>query len=141
MAPTSTYKTFLMHSSNSGTSYSKLVDIKEFPDLGGTPEMIDVTTLSDKMTQYVLGVQSLDAMTFTANYDKSAYSALAALTGQQYFAVWFGGTESGGVVKPDGSDGKFSFQGELSVFVAGGGVNAARDMTISIAPSTVIAFA
>ena len=141
MAPTSTYKTFLMHSSDSGTNYSKLVDIKEFPDLGGTPEMIDVTTLSDKMTQYVLGVQSLEAMTFTANYDKAAYTSLAALTGQQYFAVWFGGTESGGTLTPTGSEGKFSFQGELSVFVAGGGVNAARDMTISIAPSTVINFA
>jgi len=43
----STYKTFLMHE-QSGT-YEKLIDIKEFPDLGGAPEMIDVTTLSDKM--------------------------------------------------------------------------------------------
>ena len=135
---TSTYKTFLMSSSNSGTSYSKLIDIKEFPDLGGTPEMIDVTTLSDKMTKYVLGVQSNEGLTFTANYDKASYTALQALTGNQYYAVWFGGTESGGVLTPDGSEGKFEFEGELSVFVAGGGVNAARDMTITIAPSTEI---
>ena len=141
MAPTSTYKTFLMSSSNSGSSYSKLIDIKEFPDLGGTPEMIDVTTLSDKMQKFVMGVQSNEGLTFTANYDKASYAALQALTGNQYYAVWFGGTESGGVVTPDGSEGKFSFQGELSVFVAGAGVNAARDMSITIAPSTEIAFA
>lgn len=142
MAPTSTYKTFLMSSSNSGSSYSKLIDIKDFPDLGGTPEMIDVTTLSDKMQKFVLGVQSNEGLTFTANYDKSAYTSIKALEGSnQYYAVWFGGTESGGVVTPDGSEGKFSFQGELSVFVAGAGVNAARDMSITIAPSTEIAFA
>ena len=33
MAITS-YKTFLMHSAD-GTAYTKLVDIKEFPDLAG----------------------------------------------------------------------------------------------------------
>lgn len=137
---TSTYKTFLMHSTN-GESYSKLVDIKEFPDLGGTPEMIDVTTLSDKMMKYVLGVQSNEGMTFTANYDKADYTALQALEGQdEYYAVWFGGTESGGVLTPDGSEGKFAFKGALSVFVTGAGVNAARDMSITIAPSTEIAF-
>ena len=139
MAPTSTYKTFLMHES-SGT-WAKLVDIKEFPDLGGTPEMIDVTTLSDKMMKYVLGVQSNEGMTFTANYDKSDYTALQALAGkQESYAVWFGGTESGGTLTPSGSEGKFAFTGELSVFVSGAGVNAARDMSITIAPSTEIVF-
>lgn len=142
MAPTSTYKTFLMHGTGSGTvTWSKLVDIKEFPDLGGTPEMIDVTTLSDKMMRYVLGVQSNEGMTFTANYDKTDYTALQALAGkQEKYAVWFGGTESGGTLTPSGSEGKFSFDGELSVFVAGAGVNAARDMSITIAPSTEIVF-
>ena len=33
------------------------------------------------------------------------------------FAVWFGGTESNGVVTPTGSEGKFEFKGKLSVFV------------------------
>lgn len=136
---TSTYKTFLMHYASN--SWSKLIDIKEFPDLGGTPEMIDVTTLSDKMMRYVMGVQSNEGMSFTANYDKTDYTALQALTGKnEKYGVWFGGTESGGTLTPSGNEGKFSFEGELSVFVAGAGVNAARDMTITIAPSTVITF-
>jgi len=57
------------------------------------------------------------------------------------FAVWFGGTESSGVVTPTGSDGKFEFKGRLSLFVTGGGVNEVVNMTISIAPSTVVTVA
>ena len=137
----STYKTFLMHKASGSSSFEKLVDIKEFPDLGGDPEMIDVTTLSDKMQHFVLGVQSNEGLTFTTNYTKTDFTALKALEGStETYAVWFGGTESGGVVTPDGSDGKFSFDGELSVHVVGGGVNAAVDMSITIAPSTDIAF-
>ena len=33
----STYKTYLMVGSGSPTSYSKLCDIKSYPDLGGAP--------------------------------------------------------------------------------------------------------
>ena len=33
----STYKVFLMHKASSEGTYTKLIDIKEFPDLGGEP--------------------------------------------------------------------------------------------------------
>lgn len=37
--PISTYKTYLMYkSTTSATAYTKLIDIKNFPDLGGEPE-------------------------------------------------------------------------------------------------------
>ena len=135
----STYKAFLMQGTGSPTTYSKLIDIKEFPDLGGAPEMLETTTLSDKMQTYIPGIQSSDALEFTANYTKADYETLAALADtEKDFAVWFGGTESGGVVTPDGSNGKFSFKGRLSVYVNGGGVNEVVEMTITIAPSSVI---
>ena len=138
----STYKVFLMHKENSGETYSKLIDIKEFPDLGGEPEMLETTTLSDKMQTYIAGIQSLDALSFSANYTLADYQKLKALEGKtESYAVWFGGTESGGVVTPDGSNGKFSFDGELSVYPVGGGVNEVVGMNISIAPSTIISLA
>lgn len=133
----STYKVFLMK--KSGATYSKLVDIKDFPDLGGAPEMLETTTLSDKMQTYIPGIQSNDALEFTANYTQADFATLKALEGSSAsYAVWFGGTESGGVATPDGSNGKFEFDGELSVHVVGGGVNEVVDMTITIAPSTPI---
>lgn len=136
----STYKVFLMHKVTE--TWSKLIDIKEFPDLGGEPEMLETTTLSDKMQTYISGIQSLDGLSFTANYDMTQFQTLKALEGsEESYAVWFGGTESAGVITPDGSNGKFSFDGELSVYPTGGSVNEVVGMTITIAPSTPITFA
>jgi hypothetical protein len=124
----STYGITLMHKASS--TYTKLVDIKDFPDLGGTPEMLETTTLSDAMQTYIEGIQSSDALEFTANYTKTEYDTLAALKGdEESFAVYFGDA---------GAQGTFYFKGYLSVRVNGGGVNEVVGMTISIAPSTAI---
>ena len=63
----STYRVFLMHAT-SGSTYEKLLDIKSFPDLGGAPEMLETTTLSDHMQTYISGIQSLDGLEYDANY-------------------------------------------------------------------------
>lgn len=137
----STRNVFLMHKASSGETYTKLTDIKEFPDLGGEPEMLETTTLSDSMQTYIAGIQSMDGLSFSANYDMTEYQKLKALEGKkESYAVWFGGTASGGTVTPDGSDGKFAFDGELSVYPVGGGVNEVVGMNITIAPSTPITF-
>lgn len=133
----STYKSFLMHEVSS--KWEKLVDIKSFPDLGGTPELLETTTLSDGMTTNIMGIQSLDALEFECNYTKEDYAKLKALEGQNgKFAVWLGGSVAGGVVTPTGSEGKFEFGGQLSAYVNGGGVNEVVNMTVSIAASTPI---
>ena len=135
---TSTYMTFLMHKTNS--TYEKLIDITEFPDLGTDPEMLETTTLSDRMQTFIMGIEGNEAMNFATNYDKTGYAALKALKNKEEgFAVWFGGTEQeDGTVTPTGTEGKFSFKGQLSVRVTGGGVNEVRKMGITIAPTSVI---
>lgn len=133
----STYKSFLMVKNSS--TWEKLIDIKSYPDLGGSPELLETTTLSDSMTTNILGVQSLDALEFECNYTLADYTKLKEMEGEdKEFAVWLGGTESGNAVTPTGEDGKFEFRGQLAVFVNGGGVNEVRNMTISIAASTPI---
>lgn len=135
----STYKIFLMQSADGESTWGKLIDIKDFPDLGGTPEMLETTTLSDGMQTYIPGIQSLDALEFTANYNLEDYKKLKGMKGtEKHLAVWFGGTESGDTVTPTGTDGKFKFKGQLSVYPVGGGVNEVVDMKITIAPSTPI---
>lgn len=133
----STYKVFLMQ--KNATAWEKLIDIKEFPDLGGSPEMLETTTLSDRMQTYIPGIQSLDALEFSANYTLDDYKKLQALEGQEKeYAVWLGGKETGETLTPTGDAGKFTFKGQLSVFPVGGGVNEVVGMTITIAPSTPI---
>ena len=134
----STYKVFLMESED-GKAFKKLVDIKDFPDLGGTPELLETTTLSDNMQTYIPGIQSSDSVEFTANYTKEDYTKLKGKEGKnRHYAVWFGATGEPGNLTPTGSDGKFKFEGQLSVFPVGGGVNAVVDMKISIVRSSSI---
>lgn len=138
---TSTYKSFLMRKGANVQDYEKLLDIKSYPALGGAPELLETTTLSDKMRTNILGIQANDSMDFTCNYTEEDYSSVKALEGEEYdYAVWFGGTESNGEVTPTGSDGKFSFKGYISVHVNGGEVNAVREMTVTLAASTPITF-
>lgn len=134
---TSSYKTFLMV--KEGSAYEKLVDIKDFPDLGGEPEMLETTTLTDSMQTFIEGIQSQDALEFNINYDLATYQKLVAMKGKETeFSVWFGGTDADGAVTPTGDEGKFNFKGYLGVRVVGKGVNEVREAIISIAPSTPI---
>ena len=127
----STYRTRLMY--KKADTYEKLVDIKSFPDLGGAPELLETTTLSDSMTTNIMGIQSLDALEFECNYTKADYTTLKDLEGvEKEFAVWLG---------EEGADGKFEFKGQLAVYVNGGGVNEVVNMTVSIAASTPITMA
>ena len=133
----STYKSFLMV--KNASSWEKLIDIKSYPDLGGAPELLEATTLSDSMTVNILGIQTLDALEFECNYTLADYTKLKEMEGEaKQFAVWLGGSESAGVATPTGEDGKFEFGGHLSVYVNGGGVNEVRNMTVSIAATTPI---
>ena len=109
---------------------------------GNKVDLIDMTTLSNKSKIGVPGIQNNDAMTFEANYNPTVYTSIKALADgtAKHWAVYFGGTVSGETVTPDGSDGKFTFDGIIDVFVSGGSVNEGRGMTITITPTTDISF-
>lgn len=114
----------------SDSSYKKLVDIKNFPDLGAEPELIETTTLSDEMQTNILGIQGADSLEFTANYDKTKFTEIKALekTDSQ-FAIFLGKT---------GENGIFGWTGGLRVRITGGEVNSVVEMAITCIASTPI---
>lgn len=131
----SSYKAFLMQGTGTTTlTWTKLVDIKDFPDLGAAPEPIETTTLSDFARTYIPGIENTEQKTFTCNYTATDYATLVALKGQEInVGVWFGGTEDAShVVTPTGSNGKFTGKGYIDVFVAGAGVNEVVNMTVTL---------
>lgn len=140
--PISTYKTYLMYkSTTSATAYTKLIDIKNFPDLGGEPERIDVTTLSDGVRKYIPGIQDLSSFSFNCNYIPADYQKINGMAGTEYeFSIWVGATTSNNENVPDGSNGKWDFSGQITCFKAGGDVNAAQDMTVVLFPTTDFKF-
>ena len=46
------------------------------PDLGGAPELIEITDLDDDTQRFLLGVQSLGILEFTANYVEANYDSI-----------------------------------------------------------------
>lgn len=124
-----TENTYLIYSA-SGSTYAKLVDIKEFPDLMTTPGTVEITTLSDHMKRYLAGLKDTGTLEFKANYDLADYKKLVALEGTEgKYGVQFG---------KEGEDGVFIFDGEMSVTVAGGGTEAAVDMGVNIIVSSEV---
>lgn len=153
MAASSSYGTYLMIKATydeskktwtKGETYSKLVDIKDYPDLGGEPEVIETTTLSDKQQTNILGVESMGILPFTANYDKASMEKLDALeNGEWDLAVWF---TTNGLSSPvpsvaDANEGAFEFKGQVRAYPIGKGVNEVREINISISNTTPVTFA
>ena len=112
----------------SAASLSKVVDIKDFPDLGGAPEILETTTLSNEIQTYILGIQGAGMMEFTCNYTKADFDEVMKDANKElYYALEFG---------DEGDEGIFEWQGQHSAWVVGAGVNAVTEFKIGIAPST-----
>lgn len=127
--------TFLMlgTTSQSTTTWAKLVDISSYPDIKSAPEDIDVSDLTHRHHLSVPGWFDDANLDFESWFDPTDYQTLKALEGEEKeYAIWFGGTESGDTVTPTGDLGKFSFSGYLTVTLGGAGVDAARPMGIHI---------
>lgn len=117
-----------------GTTANQLTElckIKTFPQLGGEREQIESTDLTDQAQTFVPGVQSVESMTFTANFLVGTYTTLKtnALT-DGFFELDFG---------TDG--GKATWEGQYDVYVNEGEVNGLVEMTIVVYPSTVVTIA
>lgn len=133
---TSTIDTYLEYlPEGTGTTWTKLADIKSYPDLTNPPERIDATTLSDEMRHYVPGVRDLPDYDFPANYDLTQYQAIKALAGTSLsLRIRFGKTTDADVAN-------FTFTGKVDATITGGDVNAVREMTVNVYPSTDITLA
>lgn len=128
--PSTTIGTYLGISTD-GTTYSKLIPIKDFPDLGGAPDQVEITDLDDDVQKFLLGVQSMSALEFTANYIPANYDLVSGLCDGtiRKYCISFGDT---------GEYGIFTWEGQIACWVTGGGVNASREMRISISATSKV---
>lgn len=113
----------------SADAAAKVVDIKDFPDLIGEPEMLETTTLSDPQVTNIMGIKGSDMLTFTCNYTKADFSAVNDDAEKPMFYV---------LEFSDGS--QFSWQGQHTCGMPGKGVNEVVEFTINIAASTAVTF-
>ena len=111
-------------------SYVELTNLQEIPELGGTAESIEITTLADAAHMYTDGIKNYgDSLAFVFLYEKEQFTTLNALTGSIGWKVEL----------PDGAT--CSFSGTGSVALAGVGVNAALTYTLSVKPDSEMLWA
>lgn len=141
---TATISTYLVHytgltAAPTAADFSKATQvcpIKSYPDMGGDPETIEVTDLTDHKQRNIKGVQSSDLLEFTANYIKKNFDAcktIEKLGEAEWFGLVFGEDENGDM---DGHDGVIAWQGGLSAYITSGDVNSVREMKIVISTVT-----
>jgi len=125
-----TANTILKTSTTQAGTYTKLIDIKDYPDLGASPSKLDTTTLTNaKFKTSENGLIELPDLTFTCFYDKTAYETINAMTGTVWFHLEFGEAAV---------DGTFEWSGTLSIYAVGAGVDEERTMTITASCKTEI---
>lgn len=113
-----------------GGEFIELTNLQEIPDLGGETEAIEITTLADGAHKYTDGIKNYgDSLAFKFLYEGEQFATLNGLAGETEWKVTL----------PDGE--ACTFAGTSSVKLDGVGVNAALTYTLSVKPSTEMAWA
>lgn len=127
MAEISKGITLSYKSGSEASQYTALTNLQEIPDLGGTTESIEITTLADAAHVYTDGLLNYgDSLEFKFLYDKTQFTALGALDGSVSWQVKL----------PDNAT--CTFNGSCSVKLDGVGTASALTYTLSIKPNSAM---
>ena len=107
-----------------------LTNLQEIPELGGTRESIEITTLGDDAHMYTDGILNYgDNISFKFLYEKEQFTLLNGLKGTQTIVVTL----------PDSST--CTFSGTSSVKLDGVGINAPLTYTLNVKPNSAMVWA
>ena len=107
-----------------------LTNLQEIPELGGTRESIEITTLGDDAHMYTDGILNYgDNIFFKFLYEKEQFTTLNGLKGTQNVVVTL----------PDAST--CTFTGTCSVKLDGVGINAPLTYTLNVKPNSAMVWA
>lgn len=108
------------------SQYEELPLLMEVPEMGATPEKVDVTTLADGNRKYIDGIKDYGDLAFKFLYENAEGSAYRTLRGYED-----AGTVADYKVElPDGTG--FAFSGQVSTKIDSASVNAALTFTATI---------
>jgi hypothetical protein len=115
-------------------SYVVIPNLQVVPELGGSSEKVDVTTLADGNYKYINGIKDFGDLAFKFLYDNSGaesnYRICRGLEEAEEVVEWK-------VEFPDGTG--FVFSGEASTAIDSASVNSALTFTLNITLNSDIA--
>lgn len=103
--------------------YTTLTGIKTVPEIGQSPEKVDVTVLTDKKKKAVNGLEDASSLAFACVYKGANFKAANALTGSKKIYDWI-------VTYPDGMNATFS--GQASTKLGQAGINEPITFTVTV---------
>jgi hypothetical protein len=106
---------------------AQVVSIKDFPDLIGSPNPIETTTLDDTAQTFINGIKQGSVLEFTFNYTSTDFGNVVD---DEDTALHY--------LLDMGTGGKFIWQGSHFASVPGAGVDGVIEGKISVAPSTAV---
>ena len=117
----------LSYKSVGAEDYTLIPNLQEVPELGGSAEKVDVTTLADGNYKYINGIKDFGDLAFKFLYDNSGETS--------NYRICRGLEEDGVVINwqvefPDGTT--FEFAGEASTAIDSASVNSALTFTLNI---------
>lgn len=158
---TLTAGTFLIKGTTSGTTettetYTKLVDISDYPQIGSNVDTLDVTTLTDACHKYIENLPDPSgSLEFSGFLNDEDYDDVMALAGQDVLlGIAFGGKATAAdstILEPDtitrnpatgvATLGEATWQaifftGRIRVRIAGAGTAAAHPVTYTVTVMT-----
>lgn len=119
--------------SNLPTSYVKVADITDFPDLIGETENIESTTMSDRQRTYEQGLQDTPTDSFSAQFNRTVYESLQDLidkngrNAKYRFCLLISDSKS-----------VFDWVGSINIGLGGGAINEIISMPLSISFATCV---
>lgn len=122
----------LSYKAASGSSFIELKDCLGIPELGGTKDKIEITTLDSTAHEYMNGLDNYgDSLDFQFLYKDEQFKALNALDGVIEWKVTL----------PAPSNMSATFSGECAVRLDAASGNDKVTYTLGITPSSAIVFA
>ena len=104
---------------------TELTNLQDIPELGGSTEAIETTTLADAARTYTDGIENYgDSIPFTFLYEAAQFTELQTSTEEDNWKVQL----------PDNTT--CTFTGKGSVKLAGVGVNGVLTYTLSVRPKS-----
>ena len=116
-------------------SYTKLAGLKEVPEFGIEPEKVENTTLEDTVKKYEFGIGDAGELEYKFSYQNNSTTSpyrVLRNSAEDKEKLFFE------QAYPDGT--KVNFEGQVSVKLGGGGVNAVIEFTLKIALQSDLTF-
>ena len=110
---------------SSPASYTNLPDLKEVPDLGADPEMVDNTALSDSIVHNEQGIGDPGDMEYTFRYKNGATDSFRIVQGLVGQLTYFEHKLTDGT--------SYTFSAIPSIKLSGGGVNDPQEFVMALA--------